>query len=142
MSMRVSTKILAASLVLTVCSVGFPRAEAAASDPPSAQRSPIGACCLDDGSCEWLPKEDCDDLGGSYLGDFTECDPNPCGDPPGACCLSNSACIFVPEGECTDRGGAYLGVGTICDPDPCPTPTTDLTWGKIKNLYRTELSGS
>ncbi len=39
-----------------------------------------GACCLSDGTCQWIIEADCVTAGGIFLGVGTECDPNPC--PP------------------------------------------------------------
>ncbi len=37
-----------------------------------------GACCLADDSCVVAEPQDCASQGGSYLGDGTDCEPNPC----------------------------------------------------------------
>jgi len=37
-----------------------------------------GACCFVDGSCQILTEPRCQDSGGTYQGDGTVCDPNPC----------------------------------------------------------------
>lgn len=39
---------------------------------------PAGACCFVDGSCLLLEQTACEDEHGSYQGDWTTCDPNPC----------------------------------------------------------------
>lgn len=39
---------------------------------------PEGACCLADDTCVVDQIEECEAQGGSYLGDGTECEPNPC----------------------------------------------------------------
>jgi len=39
---------------------------------------PSGACCLPDGSCQVLQESDCESEHGSYMGDGTACEPNPC----------------------------------------------------------------
>ena len=41
---------------------------------------PIGACCFADASCQELTEDDCAAAAGTYMGDDTVCDPNPC--PP------------------------------------------------------------
>ncbi|MCK4658850.1 MAG: hypothetical protein KAV82_04950 [Phycisphaerae bacterium] len=38
----------------------------------------IGACCFDNGDCELLDSNGCKTAGGDYLGDMTNCTPNPC----------------------------------------------------------------
>mgnify|MGYP000893591640 CR=1 FL=1 len=40
--------------------------------------APTGACCFPDGSCRVLEQAACGDEHGSYMGDDTICDPNPC----------------------------------------------------------------
>lgn len=37
-----------------------------------------GACCFADGSCAIMTREGCNGEGGTYQGDNTDCDPNPC----------------------------------------------------------------
>lgn len=44
--------------------------------------SPVGACCFPTGGCLLGEEPDCQAAGGSYLGDGTDCDPNPCGGTP------------------------------------------------------------
>jgi hypothetical protein len=39
---------------------------------------PDGACCFADGSCQVLTSAECSSQGGSYQGNDTDCDPNPC----------------------------------------------------------------
>jgi hypothetical protein len=39
---------------------------------------PTGACCLADGSCVVLMASQCVDQHGTYVGDDTSCEPNPC----------------------------------------------------------------
>ena len=53
---------------------------------------------------------------GTYQGDFTNCDPNPC---VGACCYGDGFCEEVTEATCDLNGGTYKGDGTTCDPNPC-----------------------
>jgi hypothetical protein len=38
-----------------------------------------GACCGDDGLCSYITKKECDELGSTWQGAGTKCDPNPCG---------------------------------------------------------------
>jgi hypothetical protein len=49
-------------------------------DPPTT-----GACCLIDGSCGIQTASACNQANGTYQGDGSTCDPNPC-PPAGACC--------------------------------------------------------
>ncbi len=41
-----------------------------------------GACCFPSGVCLVGTQADCETAGGSYMGDGTSCDPNPCGPVP------------------------------------------------------------
>ena len=79
-----------------------------------------GACCFSDGGCQVLTENACLGLGGSYFGDDTTCDPNPCPQPAtGACCFYTHGCLRVTEQFCLDNGGEYLGDDTVCWPNPC-----------------------
>jgi len=42
----------------------------------------VGACCLPDGTCAEMLSVDCAAAGGTYQGDGTDCDPDPCAAPP------------------------------------------------------------
>ena len=83
---------------------------------------------------------DCVAQGGSYLGDGSSCDPNPC--PPagtGACCIGGSVCVTLTSRDCGEASGTYLGDGQPCsDPNPCqpPVPTEETSWGALKARYR------
>ncbi len=83
--------------------------------------APLGACCYEDGSCMVLTEAECGDSGGTYQGDDTGCDPNPC-EAVGACCSDLGSCSIRTEQECLDAGSEYFGDNTDCDPDPCPKP--------------------
>ncbi len=84
---------------------------------------PTGACCLDEyGTCEVGTEQDCLSVEGTYMGDGTDCDPNPCLPPEGACCFDDGSCTFGTEADCVTAGGTYWGDGTDCDPNPCPPP--------------------
>ena len=99
----------------------------------------VGACCFcPSGDCAILFSGDCDDAGGTFQGDGTTCDPNPCDCPPvGACCPPEGPCRLATSGECAGLGGEYIGDGTTCDPDPCEVvPTIGSSWGAIKRMYR------
>ncbi len=41
--------------------------------PMALANSPLGACCLNDGSCSDLFAFQCDDAGGDFIGDMTAC---------------------------------------------------------------------
>jgi hypothetical protein len=48
----------------------------------SCQGPPSGACCVPGADCQVVTQEVCERLGGSYQGDNTDCDPDPCGAVP------------------------------------------------------------
>ncbi|MCA9755511.1 MAG: right-handed parallel beta-helix repeat-containing protein [Candidatus Eisenbacteria bacterium] len=85
--------------------------------------TPTGACCATDGSCTVETSADCGTAGGTYQGDATVCDPNPCPQPTGACCASDGSCTIETSADCGTAGGTYQGDATVCDPNPCPQPT-------------------
>ena len=39
---------------------------------------PTGACCFPDRLCAVLSEEECDELAGTYQGDYVLCEPDPC----------------------------------------------------------------
>ncbi len=84
-----------------------------------ASGDPVGACCITS-ICAVLPQSTCEAAGGSYQGDGTSCDPDPCsgGGSIGACCIAAS-CLIVDEAVCEAVVGSYQGDDTSCDPDPC-----------------------
>jgi len=51
-------------------------------DNPYWIPSPVGACCLPSGDCVLETAGDCETDGGTYLGDGTACNPNPCNPTP------------------------------------------------------------
>ena len=81
-----------------------------------------GACCLTSGQCVTLTNGDCFANGGTYLGDFSSCSPNPCGTGFGACCFPDLSCEVEDPDFCGQNGGVYLGDGTVCIPNPCGAP--------------------
>jgi len=85
--------------------------------------TPRGACCFGDGSCVVHTEADCGTASGTYQGDDTVCDPNPCDQPTGACCFDDGSCIVYTSAACSVANGTYQGNGTDCDPNPCDQPT-------------------
>jgi hypothetical protein len=83
---------------------------------------PAGACCFPDGHCEVTFEDACAEEGGTYQGENTVCDPNPCPPPPEACCFPDGHCEFVTAEVCRQLGGVPQGSGSVCDPNPCPPP--------------------
>ena len=85
--------------------------------------SALGACCTDE-VCSIATEAVCVDGGGTYQGDDTTCDPDPCYvAPTGACCTAE-VCSIATEAVCIGGGGTYQGDDTTCDPDPCYVPPT------------------
>jgi hypothetical protein len=69
-----------------------------------------GACCLPDGSCRRVTREDCLATGGTWDDYFTVCTGCLCGGEPGlgACCLPDGVCLpGTPVDICADLGGVY-----------------------------------
>jgi hypothetical protein len=88
----------------------------------------FGACCYVDPqgipTCAVVTAAECAAIGGTYQGDGTSCNPNPCvPEPFGACCFEGAAgptCLVVTPSECANLNGTYFGDGSTCDPSPCP----------------------
>lgn len=77
-----------------------------------------GACCIGD-ECQVVEEDLCIAEGGSYFGDGTDCDPNPCA-PLGACCDRFGLCGITTEDDCNAPGEqTYWHGGQTCDPNPC-----------------------
>ena len=72
-----------------------------------------GGCCIGT-SCAILTQDDCTSGGGTYLGDGSNCNGNPCA-PTGGCCVGTS-CSITSEADCN---GSYLGDGSNCNGNPC-----------------------
>jgi len=77
----------------------------------------VGACCIS-GWCEIETQALCSTYDGTYLGDGTDCDPNPC-EAPEACCLTMGECTMALPSDCFDAGGEPQGYNSSCYPDPC-----------------------
>lgn len=76
-----------------------------------------GACCVAGGPCQLIGQQQCQQVGGLYLGDYTVCQPDPC--PAwGACCFASGVCVVDYEGECGQAGGLWQA-GLVCNPNPC-----------------------
>jgi spore coat protein A len=82
--------------------------------------TPVGACCIADGSCVTVTSNQCAQLAGVYHGDNTSCTPNPCPPPVGACCLPSGDCTNVTALQCSALGGTFQGAGTVCASNLCP----------------------
>jgi hypothetical protein len=88
---------------------------------PRLARAGTGACCNGD-ECQVLDESVCLAEGYQYLGDGTDCDPNPCA-PLGACCDRFGTCSIQTEETEDDCDSAseqmYWKEGEVCDPNPC-----------------------
>ncbi len=71
-----------------------------------------GSCCTGF-SCQVVTEVECSGLDGSYRGDGTSCDLNPC-DPLGACCALNGECTDTAQSLCLDSGGSFQALGVSC----------------------------
>ncbi|MCB9464053.1 MAG: hypothetical protein H6682_10240 [Candidatus Eisenbacteria bacterium] len=49
---------------------------------PYTVSTPVGACCADDGTCAQITEDECQSVGGQYVGDGAPCEPNPCNITP------------------------------------------------------------
>jgi hypothetical protein len=79
---------------------------------------PVGACCLPDGGCTETDQITCEDDGGAYQGDDTDCAMTTC-PQPGACCFDDDSCERLLPEICDELGGTYRGPGTNCDDVDC-----------------------
>ena len=90
-------------------------------EPRSACRAP-GACCDLFNSCTVTTQSECEAQGGTYIGDGTSCDPNPCG-PGGNCTITN----VTSTTSWSFQAGFISGEGiyTFFNPEEdCGTPTS------------------
>jgi len=83
---------------------------------------PTGKCCLPDGSCEIRTNLECNEGGGAYSGDFTNC-VNSCPAPTGACCIPGFGCVDLTSTNCGFAGGEFQGIDADCSEAPCGTTT-------------------
>jgi hypothetical protein len=68
---------------------------------------PTGSCCMSTGDCGTYTEADCGAMGGSYLGDDSDC--SSCIN--GACCYGDGSCAEVNDTACT---GTFVG-GSCAD---------------------------
>jgi len=83
-------------------------------DPPCAPTP--GGCCQGEVGCSQELPNDCEVLGGDWLGAGAPCSFCP---EVGACCTGQISCSIETEAECQDSGASWIGAGTVCD--DCPT---------------------
>lgn len=86
--------------------------------------SASGACCLPDGTCDFLSPQDCAFMQGEFQGAAVSCASITCDPLVGACCTTAPlACTNSTEGACLISGGTWLGSignGFDCNVgDPC-----------------------
>jgi len=83
-----------------------------------------GACCFPNCTCQIKNGAACAAApGGTYLGDGTICDPNPCPAAVGACCPPTGVCVILNEADCLLVPAMWLGYGSVCVPNnPCEQP--------------------
>jgi len=80
---------------------------------------PLGSCCLPDGECRIVRENECNGLGGGFVGD-PDCEVDPCVSL-GACCHFDwRVCQLTTEEDCTNAGSTYHGDATVCTPNLCP----------------------
>jgi len=82
----------------------------------------VGACCLVDGSCVDLKRDECESIpGGQFQGEGTAC-PWDCR-VRGACCLEDGRCVDGLDQDLCELEylGQYMGDGTTCDQVVCET---------------------
>jgi hypothetical protein len=94
-------------------------------DPQIVHCLPKGACCVD-GTCSiWTEAFCLYQAGGTYLGDWTTCEPNEC---PVSCCKWNAKnqnydpCQILPRWQCED----YLDLPKLDGPFPACRISCDL----------------
>lgn len=82
---------------------------------------PTGACCFEGPlpNCIVMTAAACEEAGGSYRGDGTNCGVTGFCEPVGACCVPGNAipedhCEVATRFECLHLGGDYQGDGSVC----------------------------
>jgi hypothetical protein len=74
--------------------------------------------------CIVIPQTRCQDFGGVYGGDGTNCKGATCqAQPSGACCFPSGFCFVTTQDFCTGHQGTYRGDGTTCAASTCPPAT-------------------
>lgn len=92
-----------------------------------------GACCYTDGSCVIHTSNGCTGSGGTYQGDGTVCDPNPCPPP----CCSGAFVGFLGVGHYlvkTDRTVRTAHVDPTAFTDGCDVSTDITTTTTLTNV--------
>ena len=83
----------------------------------------IGACCLPSGQCQAnMSAANCQNAGGTYQGQGSNCQQVNC-PQPGACCFPNGSCQSpMTSSACTTQGGTFQGASSSCATVNCPQP--------------------
>lgn len=89
-------------------------------------------------TCTVLTQPQCLGLGGTYLGDGTDCTGDPCSPTPdGACCTATGCVDNQTAAECAAQDGFYFGDNTSCGSQTCLNDTANV----IINEIRTDQTG-
>lgn len=93
---------------------------------------PTGGCCVGLG-CSVVTDSQCTAMGGSYLGDGSDCTNDPCAVTAIGFCCVGGACSVLPQADCDAAGGIYGGDGTDCSGDPCGGggENTAISWSVV-----------
>ncbi|HRW52089.1 MAG TPA: hypothetical protein P5081_04335, partial [Phycisphaerae bacterium] len=87
----------------------------------AASISQPGACCSAGGTCSDVLRSDCVALGGTYLGDGSNCMTSASTCAVGACCFTDGTCgDGFNSIDCASSSGFYLGEGSTCAGNSCP----------------------
>ena len=100
-----------------------------APDPCPAE----AACCTGE-MCTVMTSAACTTAGGTWHAGYG-CGPSHNCALLRACCVSE-ACTLTWLDECEALSGQFIYPATTCDPDPCSTPVREISWGRLKSLYR------
>jgi len=91
-----------------------------------AAPTPTGACCIGT-TCSIKTQAQCTAQGGTYLGDNSNCDANPCDAIAGGrCCIDDGysgQCKITTLAQCNSLGGTWTS-GATCEGCPCLLPPT------------------
>ena len=84
---------------------------------------PTGGCCMDNGDCDTYTEAACEGMGGSYLGDDSDC--SSC--IHGACCYNDGSCMETLDSNCdgTFVGGSCADAGCQAVEEVCCVSSTE-----------------
>jgi hypothetical protein len=79
-----------------------------------------GACCLPDGTCDFITANACADAGGTFQGIGVDCGGLTCPEPLGPCCIeATQGCVDLTFNECATAGGVWGPAGASCNSYVC-----------------------